>query len=52
MRLPRRARSFADDKFPEDKLQRRLIALAFIVGPILYFANWYITALFWWDLFH
>jgi len=27
VRLPRRARSFADDKFPEDKLQRRLIAL-------------------------
>ncbi len=52
MRLPSRVRRFVDEKFPQDKLQRRLIALAFAVGPILYFANWYITARFWWDLFH
>jgi hypothetical protein len=52
VRLPSSVRRFVDEKFPQDKLQRRLIALAFAVGPILYFANWYITARLWWELFH
>jgi hypothetical protein len=50
--LAGRARRFVDEKFPEDKLQRRLIALAYVVGPIPCFANWYFTARFGWDLFH
>lgn len=50
MRLPARVRRFIDEKFPEDPLFRWLVALAIIVGPVIYLLNWYISFRIWWDL--